>query len=125
MGKKKSEDFNMLLKHMAWIFVSFIFLGQFAVDDDLSLIRFTFAYTLLHGIQDWFMWRSYKWTVKYRLKKEWGKHLYKFLTIEPETWFDRKVKTYKYWEDSKFYDTIGLDQLLHFITITLLVEWLC
>lgn len=125
MGKKKSEHFEYLVLHLAIYSMTFV-IGLVAfhfinvaimlfhvhagapmysvVFLNSATIWFLVTLITIHGVQDWFIWKGYKITVYLRDKK-----------ATPATW--------KYWEDSWFYSTIGLDQLLHFATIALLASW--
>ncbi len=80
------------------------------------MILFSIFYAIIHCFQDWFIWRGYKWLVLQQLKKEElgcnNTELYEYIDYGEGGWH--------YWEDSKFYATIGFDQLLHFITIMVL-----
>lgn len=111
MGKNKSNNFNYLVGHVL-IQVVVFFVG-------LSfLLSYPKAYQIaclngfIHGIIDWYIWRGYKWTVKRKLDKHYED--------------DQVAKAYaaanwEYWNDKTFYTFIGLDQMLHFTTIVLVI----
>ena len=131
MGKNKSVQFKFLLGHIAIIFgmffvPMFVYYLQCLPDDDLqttimvaSICAFTFSAlnALIHGVIDWFIWRFYKLNVRRRLDKDPWHELAAENSLEIEN-------PWKYWEDSHFYATIGLDQLLHALTLFLLLGWL-
>lgn len=123
MGQKKSKEIKYLLKHGGILFVGYMWAAYAICNRWNDMLIMSGIIVIIHCIQDWYIWRAYKWSVRRRLRNEWSHHLHKFPTIEPEAWFDRKVEKYKYWEDHIFYATIGLDQTLHFITIVLIYNW--
>lgn len=90
---------------------------------------------VLHGLCDWNIWKGYKYLVHRRFTKEieerrkdvkydgrpqWSKKDLKFF-------YDEKIRIFKtfkhYAEDPWFYNTIGLDRLIHVSTIILLYFW--
>ena len=98
MGKLKSTSWGYLGAHLLIQFVCFApFLGLGA-----SLIN-----AAVHGLIDRNIWNAYKafagW--QYDLNEENGKE-------------------FRYWEDHWFFVTIGLDQLLHGITLILIFTYL-
>lgn len=96
MGKKKSSDYSYLAMHLSIQFLCFLpFFG----------FKFALYNALIHGVIDKNIWNLYKVSVYLRDKK-----------ATPETW--------KYYDDHWFYSTIGLDQLLHALTIIYLVKYL-
>ena len=113
MGKKKSEDFFWLLNHILIILCVFSFGLLF------TNLKFVFINAIIHGIIDWNIWKLYKYFVMRRLYAPGPS------SPENDPAHPLMVKeTWKYWEDSWFYATIGLDQLLHFTTIVILYEWM-
>jgi len=125
MGQKKSSSLKWLCKHGLIHFAVFAF--------GTSIYCITFFYPLLpvdniflvgiivrniiisscifaainmaaHMTVDACTWNVYKWTVALRNKDKTKEGL---------------RKDFKYWEDSWFYHTIGIDQLFHIITIIL------
>ena len=123
MGKKKSGDIKYLIWHGGILFMGYMWAAYAICNEWEDMLLMSGIIVIIHCIQDWYIWRGYKWTVRLRLEKEWGRHLHKFPNLEPDEWYDKKVKNFKYWEDPKFYSTIGLDQTLHFITIVLVYNW--
>ena len=92
MARNKSSNLYYLIEHCKILaIVFFAFLYPFML---LNTFIFILTNTLIHGIIDWHIWRIYKWI----RRKE-------------------NINTFKYWEDSLFYSFIGLDQLLHGLTI--------
>ena len=121
MGKKKSEDVSILALHFLVILISFFIVGIFifrewVVPGEQALIL-AGAIAGIHSLQDWLIWRGYKNIVKVQLVNELDN---KCGLVNVRA----KVTEWKYWEDKWFYDTIGLDQLLHYVTITLVYTWL-
>lgn len=78
-----------------------------------SVIYLAGAYTLIHCVQDWYIWNLYKYLLSKRFKKE--KIGYSFKT---RAYLFELNKEYA--EDKLFYDIIGLDRFLHIITLILL-----
>ena len=120
MGKNKSVRLEWLACHL---------LIQFLVFFPFFGIKFAAANCLVHGVIDWFIWRGYKAIVMWRIKRreklygEGGHPLYvypKWNGID----YPKPQPEWKYWDDSAFYDTIGLDQLLHASTLILLARYL-
>lgn len=116
MGKKKSENIGYLALHLLIIFLMFVGAG-FAVFYQMSgnaKLSFVYAVVLsvvnatVHGLIDWNIWSLYKLSVYMRYKNDQN--------------FDKEK--YEYWNDSWFYGTIGLDQLLHGLTIIVLYGWI-
>jgi hypothetical protein len=103
MGKKKSTDFKVLLQHLGilWYVVGFGLMPAIGIEKAILISGLN---TLIHGIIDWNIWKGYKVTVALRDD-----------SATPDTW--------KYWEDYWFYATIGLDQLLHAVTLVKLIGW--
>jgi hypothetical protein len=117
MGKKKSEDINFLLKHGGILFMGYMWAAYAICDNIADMFAMSAVIVLIHCIQDWYIWRGYKWLAKRQIARE------NFDGDMNNTWMDEELKIFKYWEDHKFYATIGLDQTLHFITIVLIYNW--
>lgn len=115
MGGKKSENLKILSYHGLIIFSIFFFCGTLIFNN--SMILFSIVYTFIHCLQDWYIWRGYKWFAKWRIAKK------EFNGDMKSTWMEEELKIFKYWEDKWFYTTIGLDQTLHFITIVAVYNW--
>ena len=96
MGTKKSSEPKWLIAHVG-IYTLTLMFGCVWLWETLPLSFFLFV-GLIHAVQDWYIWRGYKWLV--------GK-------LHPEA----TVETFEYWNDKWFYSTIGLDQMLHMVTI--------
>ena len=124
MGKKKSESFEWLARHLAIQLTVFFFgLGM-----STDAFYFAGANAIIHGVIDWNIWKLYKYSAHYRIVK-----YLKSLTVygnDPEdspaykAAYDNWVKKWEYWNDHWFYTTIGFDQLLHASTLVLLWMWL-
>jgi len=95
MGQRKSSSLKYLALHTSIIFLCFLPFG----------VEFSACNAFIHAIIDNFIWNVYTASVYFRNKN-----------ATKENW--------KYWEDHLFYTTIGLDQLLHGLTIILLMEYL-
>ena len=67
MGKKKSEDFHVLIQHAVIIWSVFFLYGTLCFN--VSMIIFSSIYAIIHCIQDWYIWRGYKWIVKWSWRK--------------------------------------------------------
>lgn len=106
MGKTKSSNWRVLLAHLAIQATAFT-LGLWPFFGLKTAIAFALLNAGVHGVIDWNIWRLYKLSV-----------LKRFPEID---WADPKAaSTYDYWNDSWFYHTIGLDQLLHGLTLVAL-----
>lgn len=108
MALNKSRDPSYLREHLVRLSLLIItgaillkLLGFVAAAHAIILLVIPNA--LLHGIQDWYIWNGYKSLVT---KRE--KDVQKF------------VQEKLYAEDKLFYDFIGLDRLLHILTMTIL-----
>lgn len=97
MGKKKSQKFNWLVKHLCI---------QFLIFYPFTSLQFSFVNALIHGIIDWYIWKAYKYSVVKRFP------------LEKYTFY----VDFKYWEDHLFYTTIGFDQMLHTATLISLYQ---
>lgn len=126
MGKNKSVNFKFLWEHL--VIQALVFSVGLLIASAMGYISITAVFaivcanTLIHGVIDWNIWRLYKLSAKYRIDKRvnaayWGTEKMK------QYFYDNEVRTFKYWEDHYFYVTIGLDQLLHTITLVALVQW--
>lgn len=131
MGKKKSTDLVVLLQHLGIQFVCF-FVFLFPIIGVEIALCFALANSIIHGVIDWNIWRAYKLYV-YKILCKQHDYLYKKISVDwnkmPLEEFEKKrdlaVKEagnkWQYWEDHWFYATIGLDQLLHALTLIVLV----
>ena len=134
MGQKKSSEFIWLAKHglihlgvfafgVAIFFISSFWPILVEINPYLASVKIgnivltscVFAITnmMLHMAVDACTWNAYKWTGARRNKDKSKEEL---------------KKDFKYWEDSWFYHTIGIDQLLHIIMMifvyrTLVFPW--
>lgn len=112
MGQNKSEDTYWLACHLIIQMLVFAFGLMFVIGADRAC-AFAAINTVIHGVIDWNIWKLYKFSVKRRIDVG---HLQSTIEIKGLV-----LHEYKYWEDSWFYHTIGLDQMLHMIT--LVVVW--
>jgi hypothetical protein len=91
---KKSKEISVLCLHGLEILLCYAIVAAMTLNTKVFV--FASAYVWIHCIQDWFIWRRYK-----NKLEEYG-------------------ETFKYWNDKGFYDTMGLDSLLHILTILIL-----
>jgi hypothetical protein len=119
MGKKKSSEFIWLAKHIGIQF-SIIALGMsFMLGFKMALI-FSLLNALIHGLIDWNIWGLYKLSAYKRIMQE--AKQFKISEQERQAWVAESGRNWQYWEDHWFYATIGFDQLLHSLTIVLLLS---
>jgi hypothetical protein len=115
MGKNKSSNFSVLCQHITIQF--YVILFGLAVVPGLSLEQaFLVALfnALVHGLIDWNIWRGYKQCVYFRIKKN---NSHPLIIRSALADVDDTKNGWMYWEDHYFYLTIGLDQLLHGLTL--------
>ncbi len=102
----KSSKFSYLLGHLFYIYVGLSFYAVICGDYSVSQgFYFALGNSVLHGLIDWNIWKLYKFSVLKRF---------------PSAGLD-----FKYYEDSWFYNTIAVDQLLHglcYLAVHLLVK---
>lgn len=120
MGKKKSVEFKWLFYHFGILWIVF-FVGiclmldlngiKPSPESTRILLALCVGIPLIHCFQDWFIWKGYKAYIKWN----WISHNETKEFVD--YYFDTK---FKYWEDKAFYTTIGIDQFLHYATITLI-----
>ena len=123
MGKKKSSEWKWLGKHLAIQYIVFS-IGLTATGYyHQNSFNFVLLNTLIHGVIDWNIWKLYKISAGYRIKKELLKAGGFFDKEKEKAAILEASKTWQYWEDHWFYATIGFDQLLHMSTIVVL--WYC
>lgn len=89
----KSSKFSYLAGHLFYILIGLLIYSRLAGYTYEQGCIFALFNTVLHGIIDWNIWNVYKYSVLKRF---------------PAAGLD-----YKYYEDSWFYNTIAVDQLLH------------
>lgn len=103
MGKNKSSNWFYLAQHLIIIFFAFLPFG----------LKFSTVNAIVHGLIDKNIWNVYKFFVMKRLRKNKAHPLLEQKGVS---------SSWKYWEDSWFYSTIGFDQLLHTLTLVVLIE---
>ena len=111
----KSKDLSYLISHMNSIaMVLIIVVGVLKFSGVITGLATPFValYCLLHGIQDWFIWRGYKLHVIKKLG-------FTGMDLDHPP-IKKELEEFKYYEDKAFYDTIGLDRLLHVIALVIL-----
>ncbi len=126
MAVNKSKHIPTLLLHLLAIFICIAATG---LGFGWASVYVAGCYIVVHGIQDWFIWNGYKWSVGKRLKKE-AKEDLGTIGSEGRPWYneeerlERITKAYignnEYVDDKVFWDTVGLDRLLHIITLIIL-----
>jgi hypothetical protein len=137
MASKKSSDVIFLGKHTLIIFISFLAgMGAFGVYDpkvsiyggNVSLsnaLQFCFYNSMIHAFIDGSIWNLYKKIVICKIKKHIDSYYKDGFKLDEKEFNERveyDVKTYEFWKDGMFFDTIGLDQFLHVSTIIILCE---
>jgi len=115
MGKNKSSKPLVLAQHVG-IQISVVFFGLLPFVGLTKSAEISVLNGLIHGLIDWNIWRAYKHMVERRL--------YAAGPTGPRgdpahlLWVN---DSWQYWEDHWFYATIGLDQLLHVSTLTVVI----
>lgn len=122
MGTKKSTEFKWLLKHLAIIFVMFFVCLLIPLGPEYAF-KFALYNMLIHGVIDWHIWKLYKLSAHFRIKRMLNSAMLPFYAKSGAA-YDVAVKNWKYYEDHLFYSTIGFDQLLHALTIVFLLKGL-
>ena len=125
MALNKSKDVKVLFQHLSYIALMLfgVFVGMWLGGLYLPfhlIILYILSYCMIHGIQDWYIWKGYAVIVSKRME---ARALTRGIGCSPER-LARTIKhfvdTKEYAEDKIFYDTIGLDRLLHVITLVVL-----
>lgn len=123
MALTKSSDDKVLLRHVTIIFCTMVF---FSIDFGLKVIPLALIYCFIHGVQDKVIWNGYKWWVKKRIieiHEKVGKQA-NVSEEKKQEWIKAALRRFEsdkeYAEDKAFYDTIGLDRLLHVVTLVVL-----
>lgn len=112
MGTKKSSEFKWLARHLQIQFLIFTIVLTFIVGFPKAYV-FAISNAAIHGIIDWYIWRGYKYFVMKRIERNPSHELLSGTYGTTGQW--------KYYEDHWFYSTIGLDQLLHGLTMIALL----
>lgn len=115
MGKKKSSEPKWLAGHLLIQFLWFL---------PFTSLPFALLNCMVHGVIDWNIWRGYKYFVGTRLYDKEGNDWKSPDQGRPCHRLMSDAGEWQYWEDHWFYATIGLDQLLHFLTIYYLSKFL-
>lgn len=112
----KSKSLKHLNRHL---FAIFCCIAATGLGFGMPAVYLAACYVVIHGVQDWFIWKGYGAILYRRYEKEGGwnpddKH-------NQILWFLEEFKRRRlYAEDKVFYDLIGLDRLLHIITLIIL-----
>jgi len=128
MALNKSNNIDYLFLHIFYIFSSLLIglslLSVFYLVEISSVFKFVASYCFIHAVQDWFIWNIYKAITKRKIERQIE---YEMLEkgVHGGDLFDnvlqRRLDDFKtnkeYAEDKMFYDFIGLDRLLHTITL--------
>lgn len=133
MAQEKSKDPLALASHLcrigATLLLSILVLMMLGVAiTPFAGYAFVCSYLLLHGIQDWFIWRGYAKIAQKRFLKEYKDDPFKELVGGEnhtlKSYLEGRARlfmsTRAYAEDKVFYDFIGLDRLLHVATLIIL-----
>jgi hypothetical protein len=117
MGKNKSIYKSVLFEHIAIQFAIMV-LALSGPCGPLLAAKISYFNAVVHGVIDWNIWKGYKWSVQKRI------------TVNPQgvrchqlMWLQDGEEGWQYWEDHWFYATIGLDQLLHGLTLVALAGY--
>lgn len=128
----KSKDIRVLGRHLfeiaimlcaGFALIPFLLKGVLPL---MAVAYFIGWYCLIHGVQDWFIWNGYKYLVYRRVKKAAVEQYKKGNNTKDSIKYvvENKMKSFvtdkEYAEDKAFYDTIGLDRVLHVITLVVL-----
>lgn len=132
MALNKSKKITTLLMHLYCIgcclIIGFGAVSYWYVIPLMVALKFTGLYCLVHGVQDWFIWKGYGAIVHRRIMKqiEAGGKVGCTPTdgFQVKNLFDISITAFMrdkdYAEDKVFYDIIGLDRLLHILTLVIL-----
>lgn len=116
----KSKSFKYLGQHL---FAIFCCIAATGLGLGMPAVYLAGCYIVVHGIQDWYIWNGYKYLVMRRILNK-VKTIPNLTQVAKETYIQQKSIVFEmekeYAEDKVFYDTIGLDRLLHVITIVIL-----
>lgn len=122
MGTKKSSDIRYLLGHIGIIF-SVMLIAFLPILAFKSALIFAGSNAIVHMIIDATIWNGYKFFTARKLRNEAYRATWMNgnLNIPHDVRAAEKLvelkNEFKYYEDKGFYATIGLDQLLHVLTI--------
>lgn len=105
----KSSNLKSLGKHL---FAIFMCMAATGLGFGLPAVYLAGCYIVIHGVQDWFIWRAYKARLISRLG-------FDEMDLQHPP-IKEELERFQYWEDKAFYDTIGLDRLLHVLSIIVL-----
>lgn len=117
MGQKKSSNLVFLSAHIFVIFVV-ILLGSTPMFGFAQALKFSFWNAATHFFVDLVYWNLYGLIVLTR-ENEFGSdigHLFKNFKHYKNKLIEQG---YKYWEDKKFFDTIGIDCHTHLYLLVL------
>jgi len=140
MSRQKSNKLLVLLQHAGVHLVVFFF-GALILLNPAQALMFSAANAAVHAIIDWYLWRIYKLSVFYRRHKlipaekyeEWGitpkeldykeyVEMLKNKDFSQDTDEMKYLKTeFKFWDDYWFGFMLGFDQLLHAMTIAIVI----
>lgn len=130
-ANKKSEDVEYLRDHVLtiigamWIPAAVIFyIAWGGAHGILGAAFFAVINGIVHAITDWNIWKGYKLLVFKRFQKECNKKGELLNVTIPKKRIIAFKKNKEYAEDPWFYNTIGLDRLIHVSTIIVLYFWM-
>jgi len=102
IAKNKSSKYKALFIHVT--IITIVMYALLKIVGYEHAFMFSILNGLVHGIIDKFIWNGYKYYV-----------------IKTSNSLE-EANNHKYYEDHWFYATIGLDQLLHSLTIVILMS---
>jgi len=124
MALNKSKNIHCLMRHLIAIFCCIAITGTGL---GLPAVYLAACYVVIHGVQDWYIWKGYKYLIYKRFKNKAenekdidGLYSEDFSHNQSIQYCELFEKDRDYAEDKLFYDTIGLDRTMHVITLTLL-----
>jgi len=129
----KSNNILILLSHLmdignvlAFYFFSLLVLKIYSFSI-VNIFLFILIYLCFHGIQDWFIWKYFKFIKMKQLTNEVNDRILEIGLNRENTFknmLKERINTYynkkEYADDKLFYNIIGLDRILHIITLTIL-----
>lgn len=120
MATGKSEHLRILFAHIGVHFIVFFLVGWGLFGHLLPALTLTSINAGLHALVDWNIWRGYKRRV---IEQKWG-WIPPGATLRDgkmtlQSGEVRPLPEFRFWEDDRFWLTIGIDQLLHGLSMVL------
>lgn len=126
MGKKKSSDKKILAAHIA-IQVAVVGVLMLLVTTPLKALAIALLNGAIHGVVDWNIWNLYKMHAYKRILKNATQAIPLWNEYSDKVKADiitKSISEWQYWEDHWFYTTIGFDQLLHTLTLVVVIGFI-